>query len=168
VPPTDKLPLALYEYFAEELYQGTDPELQWGLCQLAVPPSLDIELASRVLGSTDSSFLLEQAVNLGILNPDQGRFELHPLLRRFLETKLNEFGAHSVHSVVSSVGDALIKRADWDGAFAVATRYGERELLVRLVTAAWEELIEEGRVATLASWLDRGMNSMPDPRSSIL
>ena len=156
VPPTDKLPLALYEYFAEELYQATDPEIQWGLCQLAVPPSLDNDLASRVLdGSTDSSILLEQAVNLGILTPDQGRFELHPLLRRFLETKLDEFGAHSVHSVVSSVGDALIERAEWDGAFAVATRYGEPELLGRLVTAAWEELIEGGRVATLASWLHR-------------
>ncbi len=49
----------------------------------------------------------------------------------------------------------LIERADWDGVFAVATRFGERRLLVRLVTAAWEELIAEGRVATLSSWLDR-------------
>ena len=155
VPPTDKLPLALYEYFAEELYQAADPEIRWGLCQLAVPPSLDVELASRMLGSAQSNFVLEQAVNLGVLNPDLGRYELHPLLRRFLETKLDEFGAESVSSVVSSVGDALIEREDWDGVFAVATRFGERELLVRLVTAAWEELLAEGRVATLSSWLDR-------------
>ena len=58
-------------------------------------------------------------------------------------------------SVVSSVVSALIEREDWDGAFAVATRSGERDLLVRLVNAAWEELLAEGRVATLLSWLDR-------------
>src|SRR5207342_234796 len=154
VLPTDTLPLALDEYFGEELYQAADPEIRWGLCQLAVPPSLDVELASRVLGSAHSSLLLEHAVDLGVLNPDQGRFELHPLLRRFLETKLDEFGTASVHSVVSLVGEALVERADWDGVFAVATRFGERELLLRLVAAAWEELLAEGRVATLSSWLN--------------
>ena len=127
-PPTDTLPQALYEYFAEELYQAADPELRWGLCQLAVPPSLDVDLASRVLGSADPNLLLEHAVNLGVLNPNRDRFELHPLLRRFLETKLNEFGTASVHAVVCAVGDALIEREGWDGVFAVATRFGEGQL----------------------------------------
>ena len=125
------------------------------MCQLAVPPSLDVEIAARMLGPAQSHLVLEQAVSLGILNSDFGRYELHPLLRRFLETKLDEFGAESVSSVVSSVVSALIEREDWDGAFAVATRSGERDLLVRLVNAAWEELLAEGRVATLLSWLDR-------------
>ena len=67
---------------------------------------------------------------------------------------------------MSAVGDALIERADWDGLFAVATRFGERRLLVRLVTAAWEELLAEGRVATVSNWLDRPMSSTPDLRCS--
>ena len=155
LPPTDTLPQALYEYFAEELYQAADPEVRWGLCQLAVPPSVDLDLASRVLGSADPNLLLEHAVNLGVLNPNRDRFELHPLLRRFLETKLNEFGTPSVRAVVCAVGDALIEREDWDGVFDVATRFGERQLLIRLMTEAWEELLGEGRVATISSWLER-------------
>ena len=154
VPPTDKLPLALYEYFAEELYQAAEPEIRWGLCQLAVPPSIDAALASRLLGSGRSNRLLEHAMNLGVLNRDQGRLELHPLLRRFLESKLEEFESSSVQAVVSDVGNVLIERSDWDGAFGVATRFGERTLLVRLLTAAWEELLEAGRVATVSAWLE--------------
>ena len=165
-PPTNKLPLALYEYFAEELYQAADPEIRWGLCQLAVPPSLDVDLVTRMIGSAQANVVLEQAVNLGVLNPDFGRYELHPLLRRFLETKLDEFRTDSVSSVVSSVGDTLIEREDWDGVFAVATRFAERDLLVRLVTGAWEELLAEGRVATLSTGLIAGMNSMHDLRCS--
>jgi LuxR family transcriptional regulator, maltose regulon positive regulatory protein len=153
-PPADKIPQALYEYFAEELYQA-EPEIQWGLCQLAIPPSLDVELAQRVFGRVTSHVLLDRAVNLGVLNPDQGRFELHPLLRRFLESKLYEFGLDSVHSVVNSVGVALIERRDWDDAFSVATRFSERTLLIGLVTEAWEELLDQGRIATLSSWLNR-------------
>src|SRR5262249_23570462 len=134
---------------------AADPAIRWGLCQLAVPPSLDIDLASRLLGSAQSDVVLEHAVNLGVVSPGQRRFELHPLLRRFLETKLEDYGTASVLGVVSTAGDALIERKEWDGAFAVATRYGEGQLLVRLVTAAWEELIGEGRVATISNWLER-------------
>jgi len=154
-PPTDQLPQALYEYFAEELYQAADPEVRWGLCQLAVPPSVDVDLASRLLGPENARLLLDHAVSLGVLNPDQGNFELHPLLRRFLETKLDEFGTESVLSFVGAVGDALIERNDWDSVFAVSTRFSERQLLVRLVAAAWEELLEQGRVATISRWLER-------------
>lgn len=154
-PPADKIPQALYEYFAEELYQAAKPDVQWGLCQLAIPPSLDVDLANRLFGRMTAHLVLDRAVNLGVLNPDGGHFDLHPLLRRFLETKLRDFGADSVHSAVNSVGVALIERGDWDGAFSVATRFGERPLLVSLVTAAWEELLDQGRVATLSSWLNR-------------
>ena len=84
-PPLTRCHKHSTEYFAEELYQAADPDFRWGLCQLAVPPSLDVDLASRLLGSTGpETIFLERAVNLGVLNPDQGRFEMHPLLRRFL------------------------------------------------------------------------------------
>ena len=153
--PTNTIPQALYDYFAEELYQAADEELRWGLCQIAIPPSLDRDLANELFGERTSDVLLNEAVRLGILIPDRERFELHPLLRAYLQTKLREFGTASVRSVVSKVGTVLIERKDWDDAFLVAVAFEDAELLTALVTTGWEDLLDEGRVATLASWLHR-------------
>jgi LuxR family transcriptional regulator, maltose regulon positive regulatory protein len=153
--PSESIPQELYEYFAEELFQAAEPGIRWGLCQLAIPPLLDRDLANRIFGPRTAELLLGQAVRLGILNPERQHFELHPLLRRFLHSKLDEFGPSSIRTVVSSVGTALVDRGDWDHAFLVADTFGDSGLLTNLVTAAWEDLLIQGRVATLANWLDR-------------
>ena len=153
--PTNTIPQALYEYFAEELYQAAEEGIRWGLCQTAIPPSIDRELANALFGERTSDLVLNEAVRLGILNPDREKFELHPLLRAFLQTKLREFGTASVRSVVSRVGTVLIERKSWDDAFFVADAFEDADLLTTLVTTGWEDLLSEGRVATLASWLHR-------------
>jgi len=153
--PRDTIPQALYEYFAEELFQATERGMRWGLCQIAIPPSLDQDLAKELFGERTSRLLLDEAVKLGIVNPDRDKFELHPLLRAFLHTKLSEFGSASVRTAVASVGSALIARDNWDDAYLVADGFEDAQLLTILVTSAWEELLREGRVATLSSWLDR-------------
>src|SRR5262249_7429352 len=40
----DTMPAALHSYFAEELYQGIDSQLQWHLAQLSIAPTIDSEL----------------------------------------------------------------------------------------------------------------------------
>lgn len=152
--PAGELPSALYDYFAEELYQAAEPGVRWGLCQLAVPPSIDAELAGFLFGTETAGLVLNHAVGLGIVAPDRGKFELHPLLRRFLETKLNELGQGVAYPAVEKVVGYLVDRKRWDEAFSVALQFEVRPLLIRLVEAAWNDLLSEGRVATLARWLD--------------
>ena len=154
--PAGELPTALYDYFAEELYQTAEPGVRWGLCQLAIPPSIDIELAQFLFGTETAGLVLDHAVRLGIVAPDRGTFELHPLLRRFLERKLDELGRGAAYPAVEKVFEFLIDRKRWDEAFSVALQFEVRSLLVRLVEAAWHDLLSEGRVATLARWLDHG------------
>lgn len=154
--PVGELPTALDEYFAEELYQAAEPGVRWGLCQLAIAPSIDIELARYLFGTETAGLVLDHAVRLGIVAPDGGMFDLHPLLRRFLETKLDELGRGVAYPAVEKVVDFLIDRKRWDEAFSLVLQFGVRPLLIRLVEAAWHELLSEGRVATLARWLDHG------------
>jgi DNA-binding CsgD family transcriptional regulator len=154
--PADDLPTALYDYFAEELYQAADPGVRRCLCQLAIPPSIDIELAQLLFGMETAGLVLDHAVRLGIVAPDRGAFELHPLLRRFLETKLDELGRGIADPAVKKVVQFLIHRKRWDEAFSVVLQFEVRPLLVRLVEAAWRDLLSDGRVATLARWLDQG------------
>jgi LuxR family transcriptional regulator, maltose regulon positive regulatory protein len=154
--PADELPTALYDYFAEELYQAAEPGVRWGLCQLAIPPSIDTDLAQFLFGTETAGLVLDHAVRLGIVAHDRGTFELHPLLRRFFETKLGELGQGAAYPAVEKVVEFLTDRKRWDEAFSLVLQFRSRPLLVRLVEAAWRDLLSEGRVATLARWLNHG------------
>ena len=49
--PDAGVPEALYEYFAEELYQAADPELRWHVSQLALSSSVAPAVAEALLGA---------------------------------------------------------------------------------------------------------------------
>src|SRR5215216_6397927 len=75
--PESELPATLYDYFAEELYQHAEPGIRWGLCQLAVAPSIDRELAEYLFGSETAGLILDHALRLGCLYSDpEGELEL--------------------------------------------------------------------------------------------
>ena len=57
--PDDGLPEALYDYFAEELYQAADPELRWSLCRLSLSSSVAPAVAEAVLGDEAERALVE-------------------------------------------------------------------------------------------------------------
>lgn len=155
--PTDELPGALYDYFAEELYQAADPGVRLGLCKIAIAPSIDSELANFVLGHEAAASTAAYAVGIGILTiGEQGTWDLHPLLRGFLGKKLEEQGSSAVKSASKQIGDFLLDAGRWDDVFQVVQRFASRSLLIRAVTRAWEELLAQGRLATLIRWLEYG------------
>jgi LuxR family maltose regulon positive regulatory protein len=153
--PERELPATLYDYFAQELYQHAEPGLRWSLCQLATAPSINRELAEFLFGSETSELLLDHALRLGVLySHPEGRWAVHPLLLRFLERKFRDHGDQAVAQTVETVGTFLIRARDWDGVFALIQRFGSEALLVRLVEVARDDLLSQGRVATLSRWLE--------------
>lgn len=153
MPPTH-FSASLYDYFAEELYQATAAEIQWSLCRLSVAPSLDAHLTEALLGSSTARATREYAEAAGILTVGGESFELHPLLRGFLGRKFEEHGAEEQNQWVERLCEFLLQLGRWDDVFTIAQRFRSAALLVRLVSAASEELLSEGRVATLARWLE--------------
>jgi LuxR family transcriptional regulator, maltose regulon positive regulatory protein len=154
--PESHLPVSLYDYFAEELYQAAASEIQWALCRLAVAPSIDASLAQLLLGVQAARAAEEYAFGAGILSFDGDAYELHPLLRSFLDRKFEEFNAADRQAWVERLGDFLLKHERWDDVFSVAQRFSSSSLLIQLVSVASEELLSEGRVATLGRWLEFG------------
>ena len=49
--PQDDLPTKLYDYFAEEVYLQAEPAVRWGLCQLALAPMINTDLAEHLFGA---------------------------------------------------------------------------------------------------------------------
>jgi LuxR family maltose regulon positive regulatory protein len=153
--PKDDLPAELYDYFAEEVYLQAEPAVRWGLCQLAIAPTITTDVARTLFGEEAGQLILEHGLRLGVLASDGGkRYALHPLLRSFLETKVRDHGAEALASVVSQLEAFLLSRSAWDDAFWLIERWGDGAHVDPLIEAAAERLLAEGRSPTVERWLE--------------
>jgi LuxR family transcriptional regulator, maltose regulon positive regulatory protein len=155
-PPTRsaEVPIALYDYFAEELLNGVEPSHRLPVCQLAVIPSITAESASFLLGP-QAQLALRECVATGILQSvGVNQFELHPLLRTFLQERLNGFGSDLLPATVRQVGRHLLEHKLWNDALSLAKQFGGAAFLEALIDSSWESLLGEGRLATLSSLID--------------
>src|SRR5215207_307651 len=151
--PLDSLPAALHEYFAEEIIAAADSRTRDALTRLALAGQFDLGLAEEVLGTTVAQRALRDGVHLGVIVPETpGRYTAHPLLREFLEAQL-QATPHAACEAARDIGDRLIAHGRWDDAFQVADRFGDLALVERVLAAAMEQLLLDGRVATIDRWL---------------
>lgn len=152
--PDEGLPEALYTYFAEELYQAADPELRWSLSQLSLSSTVAPAVAEAVLGD-EAERTLADGRRLGFLVPsEQGVNEIHPLLRVFLEVKFLELAGDRAPAIVERVVRTHLAREEWDDALSIVGRFFEGELLVEIVETALSRVLLEGRLPTLARWVE--------------
>jgi LuxR family transcriptional regulator, maltose regulon positive regulatory protein len=153
-PPKSSLPDALYEYFAEELYQAAPIEAQRGLCRLALAPSLGHGVVDLLLG--DSGRLdVRQAARLGFLSTRSGTAELHPLLRRFLISKGKEEISGS-DSDRARLARHFASRGLWDEAFALINDESSPSLFVSLFEDGLQAMLDASRLATVKRWVSLG------------
>jgi ATP/maltotriose-dependent transcriptional regulator MalT len=151
VPPSD-LPAALYEFFAEELYQTARPAVRQALVRLALVPTVDAEITNGILGERADE-IVDEAVRLGFLvHVQPGTVELHPLVREFLKRRSTPVEAPSADEIDRIVG-ALTDKRRWDDAFAVVETAGSNTSLIELVRVAFRSLLDEGRLSTLTRWV---------------
>ena len=69
--PEGGLPDALYEYFAEELYQAASPSVRRGLCKLALAPTLAGGIAEFLLDESACE-VIGEGLKLGFFAPRSG------------------------------------------------------------------------------------------------
>ena len=154
LPPGSEVPLALYDYFAEELLNAVEEDQRLAICRLAVMPSITRDGANDLLGP-GAQHALADCVAAGILQTSGSNdFELHPLLRTFLCERLQALEPDLLSTTVSQVGANLLERRLWDDAVSFAREFGDAGFLEALIESCWEGLLYEGRLATLSSLID--------------
>lgn len=156
------LPEQLYEFFADEVYRGLEPEIRSGLGLLATAPSLDRELAAELLGPERAARVCTEALSLGVMDERGGKLELHPLAAVFLEERARREGDSEIGE---ALGRALIvykERRQWDAAFDVLERIGPVTDLEQLMEVALDDLLNSARLATLERWVDRAVTRRLD------
>ncbi len=153
--PKDALLPSLYDYFAEELYQSAPPDLRRLLCQLSAAPSFTKDLLER-LGGTPALELAAAAEQRGFSHAagETGEWSLHPLLRIFLEHRLDE-RADRVQ-LMDDLAEALLASERWDDVWQLIQNRDRPDLLPRLIECSLPTLLDGSRVPALASWTEFG------------
>ena len=147
--PTEALPGALYDYFAEELYRSVPPRLQRDMITLALAPELSAVALLSLFGNR-SQAVIEQARDLGFLSAAEGFPELHPLIRDFLLRKLaDEPGAEKL---VREALETSIQRAKWTRAFELILKFQLLDQVEPVLERAYRPLARAGRLGTLSAF----------------
>jgi LuxR family maltose regulon positive regulatory protein len=152
--PRGDVPGALYDFFAEEVFQTLEPDVRTGLATLAVAPVLDRELACRVLGPEHSARIVDEGLRTGILDERGAGLDLHPLARTFLGTQQLGAPDASRRSAIAECLAVYKERRDWDAVFALIDRNGLVIPLEGLVDEALDELLTGSRLTTLERWVE--------------
>src|SRR5439155_1161172 len=127
------------------------------LLQLSLAPTITSALGGALFGD-DGEDILGHCAESGFLTSFRpGTYELHPLLRQFLSTKLN-LGEPSVQSWVERLGQFALLQRNWDDASVLIERVGPSPLLDRFIEAALDDLLLEGRIETLRRWIASARN----------
>ena len=134
----------LYEYVAEELFERASPEAQACLTAIAVLPPLFPGELEEFLGMKGAADLV---VSTGLAYESDGRIEVHPLSIAFLASRLR---IQSDCVAVAERGFELaLANALYHHAFGLIKEFGLEGHTERLITEAFADLVETGRLATL-------------------
>jgi DNA-binding CsgD family transcriptional regulator len=167
-PDTDAdQPETLFTFFAEELYRALEPTVQNGLAILAAMPLVDRELAETILGPDRAARVCDEAVGLGILEERDGHLALHPLVRRFLVSRVRG-ESRATEGAFSSAWAYYKERRELDAAFDLAEQLGAPDDVDRLILDAMDELLNRARLSTLESWVDRASARVGESSSVLL
>jgi len=144
----DALSEQLYDYLAEELFECAGEEVRGWLTALAVLPPLTPRELSEFLGQLVAP--AQQVIATGLAYEAQGRIEVHPLAREFLLAKLKE--RRDAHRMALLAFEFALSSKSYAHAFAVASELQLDERLEDLVVESYTDLVETGRLATLAQF----------------
>jgi LuxR family transcriptional regulator, maltose regulon positive regulatory protein len=155
-----EVPETLHEYFAEELYHGLPEELQSHLARLCLAPILR-DSVTRSLFGEHSSAILEHGHRSGFLNKDSSSYEMHPLLRQFLRTKLTSLQPDEIRETAHVIGKTYAQESQWDAAASLAEEFKLVDLMLEILEGTLDSVLAEGRLTTLGRWLRVAQKGAP-------
>jgi LuxR family transcriptional regulator, maltose regulon positive regulatory protein len=150
--PEGSLPDALYEYFAEEIYQqAASSMVQRGLCLLTLAPSLSEGVVECLLGPAAPD-VVSDGLRLGFLTAERDHvLEIHPLLRTFLDTRTSH---STLEAEVPRLLRFLISETRWDDCLSLLTQWFNEAHLMAFLEDFLPFALSEARLQTLQQCLD--------------
>jgi LuxR family transcriptional regulator, maltose regulon positive regulatory protein len=164
--PDSDMPSVIFDYLAEEVLQRFKPATQEALLRLAYLPQITVPMADELGIAVESRNTLLGLAHRGFLvtvipGEPQTIYQLHPLMREFLEARAEMTGSAeeittrkrlavrvlSAHEHFEAVAALLVRLRDWEG------------LESRILSQA-DVLLAQGRGQTLENWI----SALPEAR----
>jgi LuxR family transcriptional regulator, maltose regulon positive regulatory protein len=148
----DVIPRRLYDFLAADLVGSAPTTVQEALAVLAIAGVGDLPTALALLGA-GAAPTIRDAEKRGLLTfADNDRLTLHPLLSDFLVASLRR-ETEKLSVLVDELVPALVASRRWNECLALATAVPEQGFpLERVLESALEDLLDEGRLATVSRW----------------
>jgi ATP/maltotriose-dependent transcriptional regulator MalT len=145
-------PEELYDFLATEMLGAADEDLRLALLKLAAGADVMPDVAQSLLGPGWTA-IINDAVGRGFVIRDGAWISMHPLLRRFLLSRLAEVASVARERLLNDVFDALRVHAAWQASFALQTAFPRRDQAVAALEVALAPLLAAGRTATVEQWV---------------
>ncbi|MGZ8740460.1 MAG: hypothetical protein ACXWZ8_07680, partial [Gaiellaceae bacterium] len=158
----------LYRFFADEIYRRLDPHIRQTLCELALYDVDGRQIVLQQIPPEDAHYVVEAGLASGFLTErSDGKIEVHPLVRRFLQRKLSAERPTDLFETIDRAVRTLLENGLWDEAFALIRAFDREDLIPILLEAALDDLLATGRTTTLESWIGESPPTAPIAKLAI-
>ncbi len=148
----------VFDYFAGELFNHKEKDIQEFLLKTAMLPMLSVSLAEKLTGLAAAGDILASLNRHHYftekLSGSGQDYRYHPLFREFLLSRaVSEFSADRVARLQRDAALLLEQSGQRDDAALLYAKSGDHDSLARMVACHGRELLLQGRSRTLAEWL---------------
>jgi DNA-binding CsgD family transcriptional regulator/tetratricopeptide (TPR) repeat protein len=158
--PAHDVPAALYDFFAQELYQAAAPSVRRALVSLALAPSITVPLAVHVTGDNARNALAE-GERLGFVQRDgDDLYVMHSLVRDFLKKQTPEVAAST--AIVDRLVRYLLDHRDYDDLFVLCREFPLHRATRSATDKVLQMLLTSDQVSTIERWITHALAARLD------
>ena len=155
-------PEEIFDYFANELFDKTDKEIQKFFLETAFLPKMTAKMAEELTNLSSASSILSTLNRNNYFTEKRFQnepiYQYHPLFREFLLSRAKKIFATETLSVLCSRAAKLLEESgQTESAASLLREAGDWNEMVHLITKHAPPMVAQGRYRPLEDWL----NSLP-------
>lgn len=153
-------PKEVFDYFATEIFQKTDPRDQHFLLTTAFLPSMTAKMAETLSGNTTARSILQRLNGKNYFTEchlrDHPVYVYHPLFREFLISRAREtLNPEQIDAIQLQAADLLIEKGQVEDGVALLIQAGHWGRLVPLILDQASTLVSRGQNRTVEEWIGK-------------
>ncbi len=153
----------LFDYFASEILQQTEPEVRDFLLKTSLLPSMTINMAEALTGNTNTKKVLAQLNRNYYFTEKKVKteavFQYHPMFREFLQASFEQLLPDDEKKQLQGKAALILEEnGHLEAAVASVLKIKDWKRLALIISAHAPELMKQGRYETLHGWL----KALPD------
>jgi ATP/maltotriose-dependent transcriptional regulator MalT len=157
--------IGVYEYLAQQVFDRQSEEMQKFLLRTSLLEEFSVQLCNKVIGHSLNlgrypwQEMVNQILrdNLFVLSVgEETQFlRYHHLFRDFLQNRMRLQFPEESAKIERTLAKNCIEQHLWEQAYAILSRLGDEESILKLIYDAAPFMINSGKLITLSNWLEQ-------------